>query len=80
MPNTKWPVSAAWMAVMNVSLIAHFAHQHHVGIFADGVLHADLEVDHVQADLALIDQALVFGEDEFDRVFEREDVLAIACD
>ena len=57
--------------------IAHFAHQHHVGIFADGVLHADFEILDVQADLALIDQALVFGEDEFDRVFEREDVLAI---
>ena len=57
--------------------VAHFAHQHHVGIFADGVLHADLEILHVQADLALVDQALVLGEDEFDRVFEREDVLAV---
>ena len=58
-------------------LITHFADEHDVGIFADRVLHADFEVDHVQADLALIDQALVFGEDEFDRVFERENVLAI---
>ena len=60
-------------------LVAHFAHEHDVGVFADGVLHADVEVDHVEADLALVDQALVFGEDEFDRVFEREDVLAVAC-
>ena len=66
------------MAVMNVSLIAHFADEHDVGVFADGVLHADAEVDDVEADLALVDQALVFGEHEFDRVFEREDVLAVA--
>ena len=61
-------------------LVAHFADEHHVGVFADGVLHADAEVDDVEADLALVDQALVFGEHEFDRVFEREDVLAIARD
>ena len=61
-------------------LIAHFADEHDVGVFADGVLHADAEVDHVEADLALVDQALVFGEHEFDRVFEREDVLAIRGD
>ena len=60
-------------------LVTHFAHEHHVGIFAHRVLHADFEVHHVQADLALVDQALVFGEDEFDRVFEREDVLAVAA-
>ena len=59
-------------------LVAHFAHQHDVGVFAHRVLHADLEVLHVQADLALVDQALVLGEDEFDRVFERQDVLAVA--
>ena len=58
--------------------VAHFAHQHDVGVFAHGVLHADVEVDDVEADLALVDQALVFGEHEFDRVFEREDVLAVA--
>ncbi len=34
---------------------------------------------HVDADLPLVDQALVFGEREFDRVFQREDVLAIAA-
>ena len=57
--------------------VAHFAHQDDVGVFADGVLHADLEVLHVLADLPLVDQALVLGEGELDRVFEREDVLAI---
>ena len=36
-----------------------------------------LEILHIGADLALVDQALVFGEDELDGVFEREDVLAV---
>src|SRR5262249_41849677 len=58
-------------------LVAHFADQHDVGIFADRVLHADAEIDHVGAGFALIDQALVFGEGEFDRVFQRKNVLAV---
>ena len=57
--------------------IAHFADEHDVGIFADGVFHADAEVDDIEADLALVDQALVFGERELDGVFERQDVLAV---
>ena len=65
------------MAVMKVSSIAHFAQQHHVGIFAHGVLHADGKILDVGADFALVDQALVFGEREFDRVFQRQNVLAI---
>ena len=61
-------------------VIAHFAHEHDVGIFADGVLHADLEILDVDADLALIDQAFVFGEHELDRIFERQNVLAVMAD
>ena len=57
--------------------IAHFADEHHVGVFADGVLHADAEIDDIEANFALVDQALVFREHEFDRVLERENVLAI---
>jgi hypothetical protein len=41
------------------------------------VFHTDTEVDHVLADFTLVDQALVLGVDELDRVFERQDVLAI---
>ena len=43
--------------------VAHLAHQHHVRVFADGVLHADHEVLDVLADLPLVDQALVVGEE-----------------
>ena len=57
--------------------VAHFAHEHHVRVFAHRVLHADAEVDHVEPDFTLVDQTLVLGEHEFDRVFERENVLAI---
>ena len=57
--------------------VAHFAHQHDVGVFADGVFHADLEVLDIHADLALIDQALVVGEGEFDGVFQGQDMLAV---
>src|SRR6185437_9816562 len=41
--------------------IAHFAHQHDVGVFADGVLHGNLEVFDVDADFALVDERLVFA-------------------
>ena len=57
--------------------VAHFAHQHDIGIFAHGMLHRDFEVFHIHADLTLIDQAFVFGVNELDGIFEREDVLAI---
>src|SRR5262249_26232366 len=57
--------------------VTHFADEHHVGVFTHGVLHTDLEVNHIKPDLALVDKALIFGEDEFDRVFERQDVLAV---
>jgi len=46
------------MAVMNVSSSRNFAHQHDVWVFADRVLHADLEILHVEADLALVNQGL----------------------
>ncbi len=71
-PNTRCPVSAAWIA-------AELAHEDDVGVFADRVLHPDLEVLDVGADLPLVDQALVLGEHELDRVFEREDVFAVGA-
>ena len=77
-PNTRCPVSAAWIAVSKRLPVAHLAHQHHVGVLADRVLHADPEVLHVHADLALVDQTLVVGEGELDRVLQGEDVLAVA--
>ena len=59
--------------------ITHFADEHDVGIFADGVLHADFEIFHVQADFALVDQALIFGKDEFNRIFQRQNVFAVVA-
>ena len=41
------------------------------------MLHPDLEVLDVGADLALVDQALVLGEHKLDRILEGEDVLAV---
>ena len=57
--------------------VAHFADEHHVGVFADGVFHADFEVDHVHPDFALVDEGLGLGEHEFDGIFEREDVFVV---
>ena len=57
--------------------VAQLAHEDDVGILTDGMFHADLEVPHVDADLPLIDEALVLGEDELDRILERENVLAV---
>ena len=45
------------MAVMNVSSITHFAHQHDVGILPHGMFHPHLKIDHVLTDLPLVDQA-----------------------
>ena len=57
--------------------VAHFPDEHHVRVFADGVLHPDFEVANVLADFALVDQALFFGEHKLDRVFERQNVLVV---
>ena len=57
--------------------VSKLAHEDDVWVLADGMLHADLEVPHVVADLTLVDQALVLGEDEFDRILKGEDVLAV---
>ena len=52
----------------------HFCHQHDIGVFADCVLHCNLEILDVDADLALVDQALVGGIDKLDRILDRQDV------
>lgn len=57
--------------------IPHLAYEHHVRIFTHCLLDTNLEIPDILTNFALIDQALVFREDEFDRVFERENVLAI---
>ena len=57
--------------------IAHFAHQHDVGIFAHRMLHSDAKIFYIVANFALIDQAFIFGEREFNGVFQRENVFAV---
>ena len=57
--------------------VTHLAYENDVRIFTNGVLHPNLEVFHIHADLTLVDQALVFCVDEFDRVFERENMFSI---
>ena len=77
-PNTRCPVSAAWIAVSNVSRSRISPTSMMSGSSRTACFMPIDEVLHVHADLALIDQALVVGEGELDRVFERENVLAIA--
>ncbi len=55
--------------------VSHFPHQHDVGVFSHRMFHRDVEVNHVLPDLTLIDQTLVGRVDEFNRVFDRQNVL-----
>ena len=60
--------------------VTHLAHQDDVGVLPDRVLERRVPVDDVDPHLALIDDALVVLECEFDRVFDRDDVTAArAC-
>jgi hypothetical protein len=58
-------------------LVTHFADQHDIGILPHRVLHPHGEIDDVLAHLALVDQTLVLGVDELDRILQRQDVLAV---
>ena len=58
-------------------LITHFANQDDVGVLPYSVLHGDLKVLDVLADLALVDQAFVIGEHELDRILERENMFTV---
>ena len=55
-------------------LVAHLADQNAIGGLAQRVAQADLKVERVGADLALIDDGFLVLENELDRIFEREDV------
>lgn len=57
--------------------VAHFADEHDVWVFTNRVLHSDFKVDDVLSDFTLVDQAFLFREHEFDRIFEREDMLVV---
>ncbi len=55
-------------------LVADLADQDAVGRLAQRVLQPDLELLGIGSDFALVDDRLLVGEDELDRVLEREDV------
>jgi hypothetical protein len=54
--------------------VAHFADQNHIRILAHGGAHAFGEGGQVRAQLALDDLARFAAMDEFDRIFEADDV------
>ncbi len=55
--------------------VPHLADQHDVGVFAQRGPQRHLEAAGVDANLPLVDQALLIGVDELDRVFDRHDVV-----
>ena len=61
--------------------ISHLAHQHHVRVFAQCGAQGLTKPFGVGVDLALVDQAVLVGMHELDRVFDGQDVfVAIAVD
>ena len=59
-------------------VVTHLADQHHVRILSHQCAQGFVEVNAVDADLALIDGRLVVLEDVLDRIFDRHDVNALA--
>ena len=55
--------------------VAHFAHEDDVGVLPQGAADGLGEGRHVDADLALVDRALLVRVVELDRVFDRDDVV-----
>ena len=73
--NTRWPVSAAVIAVRDRLEVAHLADQDHVRVLAQRGLQRVGEAGRVRAELALVDDALLVLVEELDRVLDRHDVL-----
>jgi hypothetical protein len=59
-------------------VVAHLADQHDVRVFTHERAEGDLEVQAVDADLALVDRRLLVGEDVLDRVLDGDDVHGLA--
>ena len=77
-PNTRWPVSAAWTAASNVSTSRSSPTRITSGSWRTASLSALCQSHAVQADLALVDVRLLVGEGELDRVLDGEDVQRLA--
>jgi hypothetical protein len=56
------------------SRVAHLADQDDVGVLAQGAFQGDRKALGVEADLALVDDALLVAVQVFDRVFDGDDV------
>ena len=52
--------------------VTNFPHQNHIGCLAHGVFQRNLAVDGVSANLALVDDAALVGENIFNRIFDRQ--------
>ena len=72
--KTRWPVSAAVITVCIVLPVAHLADHDDVGVLPEHVLQGLVEARRVGRDLALGDGGLAVGEQELDRVLDRDDV------
>ena len=74
-PKTMCPVSAAFLhGGVNRFQIAHFTDENDVGGHTQGPANAFFEIGDIDADLALIDQALVVLVKILDRIFQRDDM------
>ena len=73
-PNTRWPVSAACMAALNVSRSRISPTRMMSGSCRTACFSAVSQSITSMPDLALVDDALVVRERELDRVFDGDDV------
>ena len=73
--NTRWPVSAAVIAVEIVSMSRISPTRITSGSWRSAAFSASAKVMRVGADLALVDDALLVAMEELDRVLDRHDVL-----
>ena len=68
-------MSAALMAAREADGVAHFADHDDVRVLAQNMFERVMKGKRVEADFALFDDRLVVFKNEFDRVFQRDDVL-----
>ena len=76
-PNTRWPVSAASMAAWIVSRSRISPTRMMSGSIRSARRMPSLKSGHVDADLALVDRALLVLVVVLDRVFQRDDVPVV---
>ncbi len=55
--------------------VTHFANQDQIGVFTQGCLECRREGARMTADLPLVDQALLAGMDELDRILDSQYVF-----